>query len=300
MKFKNLIRNKKFQISVLVIAILTLTFFLGGKNEVEPLDYSEIYYDESMMEEESLDKEEAEKNNEQENKDKDEKKEDQEKEGLEEKQINNEEQAKQEKMIEDTSKKQGQDKEELVKNQKAEKKEIIVQDNKDSGKKDEYKTDPIPQGKPEPKEWQQAKVDKEKKMTVTLSISARSILNNMDMFNKNKIEVLPSDGVIYQTQKVEFYEGESVFDVLLRETRKNKIHMEFNMTPIYNSNYVEGINNIYEFDCGELSGWMYKVNGWFPSYGASRYELKDGDKIVWEYTCDLGRDIGGEKSAGRN
>ena len=27
------------------------------------------------------------------------------------------------------------------------------------------------------------------------------------------------------------------------------------MTPIYNSHYVEGINNIYEFDCGELR-WM--------------------------------------------
>lgn len=301
MKFKSLIRNKKFQLSVLVIVILTITFILGGKNEVEPLDYSEIYYDESMMDEESLEEDETEKNNEQTNKDKDKKKEDQEKKKLEEKQTNKDKEVKQEKILEeDTLKKQGQNKEEVVKNQKVEKKEIIAQDNKSSSKKDEYRTDPIPQGKPEPKEWQQAKIDKEKKMTVTLSISARSILNNMDIFNKNKIEVLPSDGVIYQTQRVEFYEGESVFDVLLRETRKNKIHMEFNMTPIYNSNYVEGINNIYEFDCGELSGWMYKVNGWFPSYGSSRYELKDGDKIVWEYTCDLGRDIGGEKSAGRN
>ena len=137
-------------------------------------------------------------------------------------------------------------------------------------------------------------------MTVTLSISAKTILNNIGMFDKDKMEVLPKDGVIYESQRVEFFEGESVFDVLLRETRKNKIHMEFNMTPVYNSNYVEAINNLYEFDCGELSGWMYKVNGWFPNYGSSRYELKDGDKIEWQYTCDLGRDIGGEKTAGGN
>ena len=27
---------------------------------------------------------------------------------------------------------------------------------------------------------------------------------------------------------------------------------EFEVTPVYNSNYIEGINNLYEFDCGEL------------------------------------------------
>lgn len=43
---------------------------------------------------------------------------------------------------------------------------------------------------------------------------------------------------------------------------------------MYNSAYIEGINNLYEFDCGSLSGWMYKVNEWFPNYGCSRYVLK--------------------------
>ena len=60
---------------------------------------------------------------------------------------------------------------------------------------------------------------------------------------------------------------------------------------------IEGIANLYEFDCGELSGWMYKVNDWFPNYGCSRYELKDGDKVEWVYTCDLGKDVGGDYSA---
>ncbi|ACT01338.1 DUF4430 domain-containing protein [Paenibacillus sp. JDR-2] len=159
--------------------------------------------------------------------------------------------------------------------------------------KDKYQTDPVPSGKPQPVEWQDAKIDKKKPLSVTLSVSAATILNNLDSFNEDKLEVLPKDGVIYPKQKVTFYEGESVFDVLLREMKKNKIHMEFEMTPIYNSNYVEGIHNIYEFDCGELSGWMYKVNGWFPNYGASRYALKDGDVVEWVYTCDLGRDVGG-------
>ncbi len=40
---------------------------------------------------------------------------------------------------------------------------------------------------------------------------------------------------------------------------------------MYNSYYVEGIGNLYEFDCGKESGWMYKVNGRFPNYGCSSY-----------------------------
>ena len=90
-----------------------------------------------------------------------------------------------------------------------------------------------------------------------------------------------------------------MFDVLKRVTRQRRIHMEFSFTPLYNSAYIKGIHNLYEFDCGNLSGWMYKVNGWFPNYGCSRYSLKQGDVIEWVYTCDLGRDVGGGYSAGQ-
>ena len=60
---------------------------------------------------------------------------------------------------------------------------------------------------------------------------------------------------------------------------------------MYNSNYIQGINNLYEFDCGDLSGWQYIVNGWSPNYGCSRYIVKEGDAIEWRYTCDMGRDL---------
>lgn len=166
-----------------------------------------------------------------------------------------------------------------------------------SDNKDKYETDPIPEGKPGPIEWQESTIDKSKVKKATLSIRADTLLvpANYEVAKSNgKAEIIPENGVIYETREVEFYEGESVFDVLLREVKKEKIHMEFTMTPVYNSNYIEGINNLYEFDGGELSGWMYKVNGWFPNYGCSRYQLKDGDVIEWLYTCDLGRDVGCE------
>ena len=146
---------------------------------------------------------------------------------------------------------------------------------------------------PKPVEPEDAHVDKDKRLTCTMSITCHKILDNMDIFNKDKLGVLPKDGIIYAERKVTFYKGESVFDVLARETKRNRIHMEHENFPLYNSEYIEGINNIYEFDCGEGSGWMYKVNGQFPNYGCSRYQVKSGDKIEWIYTCDLGHDIGG-------
>ena len=80
--------------------------------------------------------------------------------------------------------------------------------------------------------------------------------------------------------------------------KKAGVHMEFADTPMYNSVYIEGIGNLYEFDCGERSGWMYRVNGWFPNYGCSRYQLEPGDTVEWVYTCDLGADVGGAFAAG--
>lgn len=126
---------------------------------------------------------------------------------------------------------------------------------------------------------------------VTISITCNTILNNLDKVPEGKKEIIPSNGVIMSEKEVEINDGDTVFDVLVRETRKQRIHMDFVESPVYNSAYIKGINNLYEFDGGELSGWMYSVNGVFPSYGCSQYELKPGDSIQWKYTCDLGRDL---------
>ncbi|MDR2089866.1 MAG: DUF4430 domain-containing protein [Clostridiales Family XIII bacterium] len=159
--------------------------------------------------------------------------------------------------------------------------------------KDKYLTDPVPEGKPlpvEPRDAQRGEVA----FTATLTVRCDTILGNMEFLDKEKWELVPEDGVILKTTEVTFYEGESVFNVLQREMKRAKLHMEFVNTPIYNSAYIEGIGNLYEFDAGELSGWMYKVNGRYPNYGCSRYSLADGDAIEWHYTCDLGRDLGAE------
>ena len=160
--------------------------------------------------------------------------------------------------------------------------------------KDKYLTDPIPEGKPKPVEPEDQDVNKTKTYTCTFSIECSTILNNLDQLDPEKLEMVPSGGTILAKTTVTFYEGESVFDVLQRVCKEKGIHLESSWTPIYNSAYIEGIHNLYEFDCGSLSGWMYRVNGWYPNYGCSRYQLKDGDVVQWRYTCDLGNDVGGK------
>jgi len=68
---------------------------------------------------------------------------------------------------------------------------------------------------------------------------------------------------------------------------KNNIHFEFVKTPAYNSVYIEGIGNLYEFDLGDTSGWLYSVNGIEPRYGCSDYILKNGDRVEFWYSTKL-------------
>ena len=129
--------------------------------------------------------------------------------------------------------------------------------------------------------------------TCTITIVCPTIFDNLNSLNAEKAPFVPKDGTILPSTKVTFAEGETVFDVLRRVCDAAQLQIEYSYTPLYESYYVEGINHLYEFDCGPESGWMFKVNEWFPNYGCSAYTLKDGDDIVWCYTCTgLGADVG--------
>ncbi|MGN0789981.1 MAG: DUF4430 domain-containing protein [Christensenellales bacterium] len=134
--------------------------------------------------------------------------------------------------------------------------------------------------------------------TVFLSIKCGTILENWDDLDPalRYEKYVPSDGVILEKTEYVLRPKDNVYDILDRAVRHNKIQMEYQGANenAFGSVYIQGINYLYEFSCGPLSGWMYRVNGEFPNYGCSKYELKDGDVIEWVYTCDLGRDVGSD------
>ena len=127
----------------------------------------------------------------------------------------------------------------------------------------------------------------------TITIRCDSVFDNLDSLEEAKMPYVPDNGEILPVITVEFAPGETVFDVLRRVCDAAQLQIEYSWTPLYDSYYIEGINHLYEFDCGFESGWMYQVDGWFPNYGCSAYELQGGEEIVWCYTCvGLGADVG--------
>lgn len=51
-------------------------------------------------------------------------------------------------------------------------------------------------------------------------------------------------------------------------------------------NYISSVRGLSEFDNGDYSGWMYTLNGKYPTKGVAEQKLKNGDVIVFHYTDD--------------
>ena len=118
-------------------------------------------------------------------------------------------------------------------------------------------------------------------MYCDITVTCSMILDNSDKLKPEKTELVPEDGIILAKKEAAFNEGENVLDIVKRELKSEKIHFD-----IKENIYIEGINNIYAGDCGDMSGWIYTVNGESPQVGCSEYIPKDGDVIEWSYYCE--------------
>lgn len=140
----------------------------------------------------------------------------------------------------------------------------LTQEKPDDSKKNDYQPSapPLePESKPE-----------QKKSTIVFSI----------VISSTEIPLSPTE--------MEITDGDTVLNALIAITREKKIQMDYRGGQGASA-YVEGIANVYEFDRGQGSGWMYRVNGVFPDRGAGAVSLRDGDRVEWLYTTDLGIDL---------
>lgn len=119
--------------------------------------------------------------------------------------------------------------------------------------------------------------------TVTLTIRCDTVIGKSDS------EYIPEDGIVLETTEFVIDEDDTVYDILTEAAKKYSIHVE--NTGTNGMVYIAGINYLYEFDFGDLSGWMYFVNGEEASVGCEEYVLSDGDTIEWCYSCELGNDL---------
>ena len=106
-------------------------------------------------------------------------------------------------------------------------------------------------------------------------------------------DTIPEDGVILPETEFDIRQGDTVFTILTEAARTYSIQIDNQgaSSGTHGMVYIAGIDYLYEFDFGELSGWVYHVNGVAPNVGCGDYVLQDGDRIAWLYTCDLGRDL---------
>lgn len=132
------------------------------------------------------------------------------------------------------------------------------------------------------------------RLTCTLEIRCDVLLDHLEELPPEKAALVPEDGILLAVTEAEFTGGDSVFDVFRKVLREKNVHFEYIDARVYNSAYIEGIGNLYEFDCGPQSGWMVCVNGEFLGLGCSGFRLADGDVISFQYTCDLGADLGAD------
>ncbi|MBO5487809.1 MAG: DUF4430 domain-containing protein [Eubacterium sp.] len=144
---------------------------------------------------------------------------------------------------------------------------------KESGNKTQEEKVPMATALPLPTEAPKA---------VSFQIDCLRILNKKDLWKKGIEEIIPENGIFYQGT-LSFTEGQSVYDLLRKICSENKIALDSQYTPLYGTYYIKGIGNLYEFDCGEESGWKYSVNGKLPGVGCSSYPIKAGDKIQFFY-----------------
>lgn len=119
--------------------------------------------------------------------------------------------------------------------------------------------------------------------TVTLTIRCDTVIGKLDS------KYIPEDGIILEAAEFAIARDDTVYDILTEAAQGYSIHMENDGAN--GMVYISGINYLYEFDFGELSGWMYFVNGEEAGVGCDEYVLSDGDAIEWLYTCELGNDL---------
>jgi len=135
---------------------------------------------------------------------------------------------------------------------------------------------------------------------VTVSFEDNATRKNAEL-SEIESEFRSPLGAIIRSTRVPFKEGDTIASVTLRLLNEKEFTASYEGDE-YGSFYLEAIGNFTakghyyssfgEFDAGRDSGWMITWDGWFINQGASEFTVENGDVVRWQYTCQLGADIG--------
>lgn len=117
-----------------------------------------------------------------------------------------------------------------------------------------------------------------------ITIECKSILKHLGDLKPGHEKYVPSDGYLLRKYSCTYKSGDTAYDILKRGCAAQHIKITAQDT-VYGV-YIAGINNIDEKDCGDESGWLYSVNGKFPSITCGKQNVKPNDEILFTYTCE--------------
>ncbi|WP_160719038.1 DUF4430 domain-containing protein [Bacillus sp. USDA818B3_A] len=96
------------------------------------------------------------------------------------------------------------------------------------------------------------------------------------------LSIVGPEGTILSSYKVKINTGYTIFDVVKQGAKEKGIVVD--STGSGATAYIEGIDNIYEFDYGAKSGWVFKLNGVSINKSVGAIKVKAGDRIECYYT----------------
>lgn len=97
---------------------------------------------------------------------------------------------------------------------------------------------------------------------------------------------------MFPAQNITITDNDTVLSVLQRVCSEKKLQLDCSVVTLA---YIHGIGGLSEFDGGQTSGWVYRVNGEVPSAASNQYKLKPGDRVEWIYSLDAGKSEGYKK-----
>ena len=124
--------------------------------------------------------------------------------------------------------------------------------------------------------------------TATLTVSCENLLGD-DRADDELRAAVPDDGLLVPPTEVTVLEGDTAFTLLERVCAERGLALDVQRG--LSGVYVQGIGGVREFDCGALSGWLFRINGEIRSTDSGSVVLQDGDVLEFLYTCELGADI---------
>lgn len=115
---------------------------------------------------------------------------------------------------------------------------------------------------------------------------------NTGNVNSCVISVITDEEAVIDEETVYFEDGGTVFDVLSDAVKRHKL--QFDYSGIGEMVYINGIDNLYHFDKGAESGWVFTVNGEYMTIGCGKVKVEEGDRIEWKYVTETVEELNGE------